>query len=212
LKYLLNASLGYKEDASHSNATAVQGSPRCDVDVAQRILRAHNANIRSDVEHSLPPLIQNLRRSPITHIPTKIITNPDVEVSTKNHADIHPHPANILLGTPVNRLQDLTLIGLISALEVPVPKRLPQRIHKVDIPGLAVALSAPRSHCHAFQSFFIDMVETTIRRVLRLGFSLRILGRNGFTPRSNMGNASSSRTERSRSNKREEKASRQLLE
>jgi ribulose bisphosphate carboxylase small subunit len=50
LKYLLNASLGYMQDASHSNAAAAQSQQW---DSAQRILRAHNANMRSDVEHLL---------------------------------------------------------------------------------------------------------------------------------------------------------------
>lgn len=53
LKYLLHASLDYMQGGSHSNATAAQSSPQWDVDAAQRILRAHNANMRSDVEHLL---------------------------------------------------------------------------------------------------------------------------------------------------------------
>lgn len=53
LKYLLSASLGYMQDTSHSHATAVQSSAQWDFEAAKRILRAHNANMRSDVEHLL---------------------------------------------------------------------------------------------------------------------------------------------------------------
>ena len=54
LKYLLNASLQYMQDTTcHNNATTAVQSPQWDVDAAKRILRAHNANMRSDVEHLL---------------------------------------------------------------------------------------------------------------------------------------------------------------
>ena len=52
LKYLLVASLGFMEDTRLSRGTAVQ-SPQSDADAAKRILQAHNANMRSDVEHLL---------------------------------------------------------------------------------------------------------------------------------------------------------------
>jgi hypothetical protein len=52
LKYLLVASLGFMEDTLLNRGTAVQ-SPQSDADAAKRILQAHNANMRSDVEHLL---------------------------------------------------------------------------------------------------------------------------------------------------------------
>jgi hypothetical protein len=53
LKYMLGASLEYMQDTHHNTSTAAIQSPQWDVDAARRILRASNANMRSDVEHLL---------------------------------------------------------------------------------------------------------------------------------------------------------------
>jgi hypothetical protein len=53
LNYMLGASLEYMQDTHHNTSTAAIPSPQCDVDAARRILRARNANMRSDVEHLL---------------------------------------------------------------------------------------------------------------------------------------------------------------
>lgn len=84
LKYLLSASLEYMQD--YYNTTTLQ-SPLWDVEAAKRILRAHNANMRRDVEHLLLQVENNnvrvqtqqqvvcLLRSKYPHLLRRILTD-----------------------------------------------------------------------------------------------------------------------------------------
>ena len=142
-----------------------------------------------EVDSRLPSLPQNLRRPPIIQIPMHRITSPHVEVSTERQADLNFHPANILLDAPVDRIKNLVefVVGVVTvAGVVPLPERLPQRIHKVDTSRLAVA-AALRSCRHALQSLLVDVDETAVppadasRAVVVLVLlGSRVLGHDGF--------------------------------
>jgi hypothetical protein len=117
------------------------------------------------------------------------ITSPHVEVSTKRQADLNPHPANILLDAPVDRIQHLVefVVGVVTvAVVVPVPHRLPQRIHEVDISRLAIAAALRGCH-HALQSRLVDVDETAVPPadasravVILVLLGSRVLGHDGF--------------------------------
>lgn len=71
LKYLLDSSLQYMQDIR--DMMRIQ-NPKWDMNAAERILKAHNANLRSDVEHLLMQVQNNNARvqtqqQAVSHLP-----------------------------------------------------------------------------------------------------------------------------------------------
>lgn len=82
-----------------------------------------------------------------------------------DHRGCDPHPANIFLRAPVNRLERIVVfVNGVSASQ-----GFPSQIHKVNKP-LAIAIP-PRCCQNAFQSFLVNLDEIVTPRSAKQGYS-----------------------------------------